>query len=222
MQTRVNERIRVREVRLIDDEGQQVGVIPTRDALEMARERGLDLVEVAPNAVPPVCRLLDYGKFRYEQGRKDRESRRNQHVVELKEVRLRPKTDDHDLATKGRQAARFLDSGDKVKLTVQFKGREMAHPEIGKGLLDQLSDQLRVHGNIEQASRMEGRTMTMYFSPLRTKQSQQEKEDAHRRDQTETQDPQGSQAALQDHSDREDHADQGHEESLPAAEVSAR
>jgi translation initiation factor IF-3 len=182
IQTRVNERIRIREVRLIDEEGQQVGIIPTRDALEMARQRGLDLVEVAPNAVPPVCRLMDYGKFRYEQSRKERESRRHQHVVELKEVRIRPKIDDHDLATKGRQAAKFLDAGDKVKLTVLFRGREMAHPDIGRGLLDQLADQLRPHGSVEQPPRMEGRTMTMFMNPLRQKQSQQEKEVAQRRE----------------------------------------
>jgi translation initiation factor IF-3 len=182
VQTRVNERIRIREVRLIDEEGQQVGIIPTRDALEMARQRGLDLVEVAPNAIPPVCRLMDYGKFRYEQSRKERESRRHQHVVELKEVRIRPKIDDHDLATKGRHAAKFLDAGDKVKLTVLFRGREMAHPDIGRGLLDQLADQLRPHGSVEQPPRMEGRTMTMFMNPLRQKQSQQEKEVAQRRE----------------------------------------
>ncbi len=185
VQTRVNERIRIREVRLIDEEGQQVGVIPTRDALEMARQRGLDLVEVAPNAMPPVCRLMDYGKFRYEQSRKERESRKNQHVVELKEVRIRPKIDDHDLETKGRQAAKFLDGGDKVKLTVLFRGREMAHPDIGRGLLDQLAEQLRPHGNVEQPPRMEGRAMTMHFGPLKPKQSQQEKEGAHTRDEAE-------------------------------------
>ncbi|MBA3416166.1 MAG: translation initiation factor IF-3 [Chloroflexia bacterium] len=137
----------------------------------MARDRGLDLVEVAPNAMPPVCRLMDYGKFRYEQSRKERESRKNQHVVELKEVRIRPKIDDHDLETKGRQAAKFLDGGDKVKLTVLFRGREMAHPDIGRGLLDQLSDQLRPHGSIEQTPRMEGRTMTMFMNPLKPKQA---------------------------------------------------
>lgn len=185
VQTRVNERIRFREVRLIDEEGQQVGIIATRDALEMARERGLDLVEVAPNAVPPVCRLMDYGKFRYEQSRKERESRKNQHVVELKEVRIRPKIDDHDLSTKGRQAAKFLDSGDKVKLTVLFRGREMAHPDIGRGLLDQLANQLRPHGSIEQSPRMEGRTMTMFMNPLRQKQSAQDKEGLPRRDEAE-------------------------------------
>lgn len=195
-QTRVNERIRIREVRLIDDEGQQVGVIPTIEALEMARQRGLDLVEVAPNAVPPVCRLMDYGKFRYEQSRKERESRKNQHVVELKEVRIRPKIDDHDLETKGRQAAKFLDGGDKVKLTVLFRGREMAHPDIGRGLLDQLADQLRPHGAIEQPPRMEGRTMTMFINPLKQKMSQQEKEGDRRRDETQAEDAQGREAAV--------------------------
>ena len=175
VQTRVNERIRIREVRLIDEEGQQVGVIQTRDALEMARQRGLDLVEVAPNAIPPVCRLMDYGKFRYEQSRKERESRKNQHVVELKEVRIRPKIDDHDLDTKGRQAAKFLDGGDKVKLTVLFRGREMAHPDIGKRLLDELAEMLKPHGTIEQTPRMEGRTMTMHFAPTKAKQSQGER-----------------------------------------------
>ncbi len=169
-QTRVNERIRIREVRLIDEEGNQVGVIPTFEALQMARERGLDLVEVAPNAMPPVCRLMDYGKFRYEQSRKERESRKHQHVVELKEVRLRPKIDDHDLETKGRQAAKFLDAGDKVKFTILFRGREMAHPDIGRGILDQLAEQLREHGAVESMPRLEGRSMTMFLNPLKPKQ----------------------------------------------------
>jgi translation initiation factor IF-3 len=142
----------------------------------MARERGLDLVEVAPNAMPPVCRLMDYGKYRYEQSRKERESRRNQHVVELKEVRIRPKIDDHDLETKGRQAARFLDAGDKVKLTVLFRGREMAHPDLGRALLDQLADQLRPHGVVEQPPRIEGRTMIMFMAPLRAKSSAADRE----------------------------------------------
>jgi len=135
----------------------------------MARERGLDLVEVAPNAIPPVCRLMDYGKFRYEQSRKDRESRRNQHVVDLKEIRIQPKIGDHDLETKGRQAAKFLDGGDKVKFTVRFRGREMAHPEIGRGLLDQLVEMLRTTSTVEQAPRLEGRTMTVYLAPVKPK-----------------------------------------------------
>jgi len=174
---------------LIDEEGNQVGIIATRDALEMARQRGLDLVEVAPNAIPPVCRLMDYGKFRYEQSRKERESRKNQHVIELKEVRIRPKIDDHDLETKGRQAAKFLDHGDKVKMTVTFRGREMAHPDLGKALLDQLIEILRPHGTVEQMPRLEGRAMTVIMNPLKAKQSQNEKEEAHRRDEgPETQD----------------------------------
>lgn len=156
--------------------------------MEMARSKGLDLVEVAPNAIPPVCRIMDYGKFRYEQSRKERESRRNQHVVELKEVRIRPKIDGHDLETKGRQAAKFLDGGDKVKLTVTFRGREMAHPDIGKGLLDQLADILRSHGTIEQTPRLEGRAMTMLLNPLKQKQAQQEKEVARRHDEAEAED----------------------------------
>ncbi len=195
----------------------------------MARERGLDLVEVAPNAMPPVCRLMDYGKFRYEQSRKERESRRHQHVIELKEVRIRPKIDDHDLATKGRQAAKFLNAGDKVKLTVLFRGREMAHPDLGKALLDQLADQLRPHGTIEAAPRMEGRTMTMFMAPLKAKVSvadrerERDKEGNRAREQqaAEDENAQGSQEAVQDHGDREDHAHEGHEEPQPAQEVAA-
>lgn len=177
MQTRVNERIRIREVRLIDDEGGQIGIIPTREALEMAREKGLDLVEVAPNASPPVCRLMDYGKFRYEQSRKERDSRRNQHVIKLKEVRIEPKIGDHDLDTKGRHAARFLDAGDKVKLTVLFRGRSITHPELGKDLLERLAVQLKDHGVIEQSARMEGRTMTMHMAPLRQRAESSDREE---------------------------------------------
>jgi translation initiation factor IF-3 len=183
VQTRVNERIRIREVRLIDDEGRQIGIIPTREALEMARERGLDLVEVAPNASPPVCRLMDYGKFRYEQSRKERDSRRNQHVIKLKEVRIEPKIGDHDLETKGRQAAKFLDAGDKVKLTVLFRGRSITHPELGKELLERLAVQLQDHGLIEQSARMEGRTMTMHMAPLRQKAESSDREDQQKREQ---------------------------------------
>jgi translation initiation factor IF-3 len=199
----------------------------------MARERGLDLVEVAPNAMPPVCRLMDFGKFRYEQSRKERESRRHQHVIELKEVRIRPKIDDHDLETKGRQAAKFLNAGDKVKLTVLFRGREMAHPDLGKALLDQLADQLRPHGTVEQPPRMEGRTMIMFMAPLKAKVSvadrerEREKEGTRGREQGNDQtakdeNPQGSQEAVQNHRDRQDHAGEGDEEPQPAQEGAAR
>ncbi len=151
----------------------------------MAREKGLDLVEVAPNAVPPVCRLMDYGKFRYEQSRKERESRRNQHVVELKEVRLSPKIDDHDLDTKGRQAAKFLGEGDKVKLTVRFRGREMAHTDIGMGLLVQLAEALRTSGTVELAPKMEGRAMSMVVAPLKPKVATPEREGSKPREREE-------------------------------------
>jgi len=163
--TRVNERIRIREVRLIDENGQQLGIVPTFQALSIARERGLDLVEVAPNAVPPVCRIMDWGKERYEQSRKDRESRRNSKAITIKEVRLKPKTDDHDLDTKTRRAKEFLLEGDKVKLTVLFRGRENLHPEVGRVLLDRMLDQLVPVAIIESPPRLEGRNMTAMLAP---------------------------------------------------------
>ncbi len=135
----------------------------------MAREKGLDLVEVAANAQPPVCRLMDYGKYRYEQSRKERETRKNQHVTKVKEVRVEPKIGGHDLETKGRQAERFLKAGDKVKLSVLFRGRSITHPELGRDLLQKLSEQLSEVGAVEQGARMEGRTMTMYMAPARAK-----------------------------------------------------
>ncbi|WP_322511283.1 translation initiation factor IF-3 [Chloroflexus sp.] len=162
---RINNRIRAREVRLIDENGTQVGIVPLREALAMAEERGYDLVEVAPNAVPPVCRLLDYGKFRYEQSKKEREARRNQKQSELKQIRLMPKTDDHDVAVKANQARRFLLAGDKVKFNLRFRGREMAHPEIGRKMLDEIAEQLSDIAVIEQKPLMEGRVLSMLLAP---------------------------------------------------------
>ena len=162
---RINERIRIREVRLIDEDGAQLGVVATRDALETARERGLDLVEVQPNASPPVCRLMDYGRFRYEESRRERDSRKKAKGATLKEVRLAPKIGAHDLQTKARQAQKFLEEGDKVKVSVLFRGREMLHQEIGRGLLDQVIVQLQPFGNLEQDARMEGRSMSIFMSP---------------------------------------------------------
>jgi translation initiation factor IF-3 len=162
---RVNERIRVREVRLIGEAGDQLGVLPTLEALRIARERNLDLVEVAPTAVPPVCRLIDYGKFKYEQTKKEREARKNQKVVLLKEVRLTPKTDEHDIEFKSRTIQRFLEDGDKVKVTVRFKGREMAHPQLGRQVLDAIASNLRSAATVERTPLIEGRTMTMILSP---------------------------------------------------------
>jgi len=142
-----------------------MGVVPTLDALRIARERSLDLVEVAPTAVPPVCRLIDYGKFKYEQTKKEREARKNQKVVLLKEVRLTPKTDDHDIDFKSKMIQRFLEDGDKVKVTVRFKGREMAHPQLGRQVLDAISNNLRNSATIERTPLIEGRTMTMILTP---------------------------------------------------------
>lgn len=152
-------------MRLIDEEGQQLGIVPTFQALQTARERGLDLVEVAPNAMPPVCRIMDWGKERYEQSRKERESRRNSKAITIKEIRLRPKTDDHDLDTKTRRAKEFLGEGDKVKLTVLFRGRENVHPEVGRALLDRMLEQLGPHAIIESVPRLEGRNMSAMLAP---------------------------------------------------------
>jgi len=165
----VNERIRVPEVRVIDENGEQAGVLKTRDALALARQRNLDLVEVAPNAQPPVCRLLDYGKYRYEQTKKERDARKTQKVISIKEVRLRPKIDDNDLKTKGKQARGFLEEGHKVKMTVLFRGRELAHTDIGRELLNQMSEQLKDAAVIEQAPKMEGKNMTMMLSKQASK-----------------------------------------------------
>jgi translation initiation factor IF-3 len=152
-------------VRLIDEDGQQLGIVPTFQALQIARDRGLDLVEVAPNAMPPVCRIMDWGKERYEQSRKERESRRNSKAITIKEICLKPKTDDHDLDTKTRRAKEFLQEGDKVKLTVLFRGRENLHPEVGRALLDRMLDQLGPLAVIEAAPRLEGRNMTAMLAP---------------------------------------------------------
>ena len=163
---RINEQIRTREVRVISDTGEQLGVVPTYEALRIARERNLDLVEVAPTAVPPVCRLLDYGKFKYEQTKKDREARKHQKLALLKEVRLRPKIGEHDIEFKTRDVLRFLDEGDKVKVSVVFRGRELAHPELGQGLLRKVFAGLQGKAAIEKAISMEGRNMTMIVTPM--------------------------------------------------------
>lgn len=149
---------------MIDDKGEQLGVMKTRAALEMARTQNLDLVEVAPNAQPPVCRLMDYGKYRYEQDKKEKEARKSQKVIVVKEIRLRPKIDDHDLETKGKQARGFLEEGHKVKMTVLFRGREMAHQDIGREVLNHMLDMLKDVVTVEQSPRLEGRNMTMLLS----------------------------------------------------------
>lgn len=163
---RVNGQIRVREVRVIDQDGEQLGILQTRDAMALAQERDLDLVEVAPNARPPVCRIMDYGKFRYEQSKREREARKRQRVFTLKEVRMSPKIDTHDLQIKLRQAQRFLQDGDKVKLTVRFRGREIVHADMARQKLTELAKQLDELATVERAPRLEGRHMIMILAPV--------------------------------------------------------
>jgi translation initiation factor IF-3 len=157
--------IRVREVRVVDDEGQQLGILPIQEALRLAYERNLDLVEVAPNAVPPVCRLLDFGKFQYERQKKEREARKAQKVVEIKEIRLRPRTGDHDIEVKVRQTLSFLEEGSKVKVAVRFRGREITHPEIARDQLDTFAERVGDAAIIEVQPSMEGRNLFMLMSP---------------------------------------------------------
>jgi translation initiation factor IF-3 len=151
-------------VRVIDENGEQMGIMFARDALNLARQRDLDLVEVAPNAVPPVCRLMDYGKFRYEQTKKERDSRKTQHNVVIKEVRLKPNIDEHDLETKVKQAKRFLEEGDKVKMSVEFRGRQLTHTELGRDLLNQVAVLLGNDALIEQPAKMEGKKLSILLT----------------------------------------------------------
>jgi translation initiation factor IF-3 len=165
--TRINERIRVSEVRLVDEDGSQIGVIPTDEALKMATERDLDLVEVAPQSRPPVARLLDYSKYKYEQEQKAKAARKHQQQVNVREIKLRPKIADHDYMTKKGHVERFLRQGDKVKVTIMFRGREQAHPERGRMLLERLHEDLGELAVIEQQPEQEGRNMHMLVAPGR-------------------------------------------------------
>ena len=156
---RINRAIRVPEVRLIDEDGTQLGVVPTAQAMEMARQRDLDLVEVAANSIPPVCKLQDYGRAKYEQTKREREAKKHQHAIELKELRLRPGTDDHDVDVRARSARRFIEEGHKVRLLVRFRGREAAHPEIARAQIDRIVKSLNDIAIVEQGPMMEGRAM---------------------------------------------------------------
>ena len=161
---RINEMIRVREVRLIDEEGNQLGIVPTPEALRMAKDKGLDLVEVSPNANPPVCKILDYGKYRFEQEKKLRDAKKNQKVLKLKEIRMQPKIGSGDLDTKAKHIQEFLDEGDKVKVTIRFRGRELAHTELGYEVLNEVLKRLTSAYNIEKPAAMDGRNMSMTIS----------------------------------------------------------
>lgn len=162
--TRINDRIRGPKVRLIGFDGEQVGVISVDEALERAQQNGLDLVEVSPNANPAVCKIMDYGKFKYEQSKKEKVARKRQQTITLKEIRLRPKIEGHDFDTKARHARKFLEAGDKVKATVIFRGREMAHMEFGRNLLKKLEAELEDVAKVEKAAHVEGRNMVLLLT----------------------------------------------------------
>ncbi|GAA1817019.1 translation initiation factor IF-3 [Luedemannella flava] len=168
VEPRVNDQIRAREVRLVGPEGEQVGIVPIERALQLAADVDLDLVEVAPMARPPVCKLMDFGKFKYESALKAREARRNQQQTVIKEMKLRPKIDSHDYETKKGHVVRFLKAGDKVKVTIMFRGREQSRPELGRRLLDRLSQEVADLGFVEAAPKQDGRNMIMVIAPHRS------------------------------------------------------
>lgn len=165
---RINERVRAPEVRVIDSDGKQLGIMRPSAALQLAEEKNLDLVEVAPGAKPPVCRLMNFGKYQYEQAKRDKLARKAQKQVEVKEVRMRPKTGEHDTAVRLRQARKFLESGAKVKVRVRFRGREIRHPEVAKEILEDFAKELADVGEVEIRPNLEGRSLLMILAPLRT------------------------------------------------------
>lgn len=161
----INEEIREREVRLINLDGEQMGVVPTEKALDMAFSHKMDLVKVAPNAKPPVCKIMDYGKYKYELAKKEKEARKNQKTMNLKEVRMSPHIEEHDLNVKGKQAISFLKAGDKVKVSVRFRGRELGHTDMGKEVLNDFIEIIGDNGVVDKKPRMEGRNMVMFLVP---------------------------------------------------------
>jgi len=165
---RINEEIRVPEVRLIDADGNQLGVVPTREARTISEEAGLDLVEISPDAKPPVCRVMNFGKFTYQQSKRKAAAKKKQKQVHLKEIKLRPATEEADYQVKLRNIIRFLESGDKAKITIRFRGREMTHPELGMQLMERIIAELVDHGIVEQRPKLEGRQMVMVIGPKKT------------------------------------------------------
>lgn len=162
---RVNEEIRVKEVRLVSEDGEQLGIVPIREALALAEEKNLDLVEVAPSAKPSVCRLMDYGKFKFEQSKREKESRKKQKIVSIKEVKMRPNIEEHDFQVKAKNARKFLSAGDKLKFTIMFRGRQVTHPELGEKLCIQLAKELSDISTVEKHPKLEGRNMVMILVP---------------------------------------------------------
>lgn len=160
----INGQIRDKEVRVVGEDGEQLGIMSSKDAMKMAREANLDLVKIAPTAKPPVCKIVDYGKFRYEQSRKEKEARKRQKTMEIKEIRLSPNIDENDLNTKASQARKFLSKGDKVKVSLRFRGREMAHVGISRQILDRFCEKLEDIAVVDKVPKMEGRSMIMFLS----------------------------------------------------------
>ncbi|MBC7133619.1 MAG: translation initiation factor IF-3 [Roseovarius sp.] len=163
---RVNDRIRADEIRLIGADGENIGVVSPARALEIAEEAGLDLVEISPNATPPVCKIMDFGKYKYETQKREAEARKKQKIIEVKEVKFRPGTDTHDYDVKMRNVTRFLEGGDKVKITLRFRGREMAHQHLGRELLERIAEDVKDIGRVENMPKMEGRQMVMIIGPV--------------------------------------------------------
>ncbi|MCL1819947.1 MAG: translation initiation factor IF-3 [Oscillospiraceae bacterium] len=161
----INDDIRDKEIRLIDSDGSQLGVVNTKDALRMAAERELDLVKIAPAAAPPVCKLMDYGKFRFEQAKKEKEAKKHQHIIEIKEIRLSPSIDKHDFDFKRNHARKFLEDGHKVKVSIRFRGREMAHTSIGQTQMLKFAEELTDVSNVERHPKLDGRNMLMFLAP---------------------------------------------------------
>jgi len=161
----INEEIRDREVRVVDQNGEQLGVMSSRDALNLAEERQLDLVKIAPQARPPVCKLMDYGKYRFEQSKKERELRKNQKIITVKEVRLSATIEDHDVDVKYKNAVKFLKEGNKVKVTIRFRGRQITHSEIGREIMLDFAERIKEYGTVDKAPIIEGRNMSMFITP---------------------------------------------------------
>ncbi|MEG6512482.1 translation initiation factor IF-3 [Desulforamulus ruminis] len=166
----MNEEIRAREVRVVDADNNQLGIMPAKEALRLAEERQLDLVEVAPMAKPPVCRIMDFGKFKYEQSKREKEAKKKQRIIQVKEVKLRPRIEDHDYQVKAKNAERFLKDGDKVKVTIMFRGREIVHTQLGHKLLIRLAEDLKDLCTVERQPKLEGKNMIMILAPKNEKQ----------------------------------------------------
>jgi translation initiation factor IF-3 len=214
---RVNERIRVPEVRVIGPEGEMLGIMQTREAFLYARDRELDLVEVNPKAHPPVCKVMDFGKYKYEEKKKQADARKRQTIVELKEIKIRPKTDDHDMEFKLKHIRRFLEEGDKVKITCRFRGREITHPETAQKQLDIMAERITDIGTVETTARMEGRTMTLVLAPKVSKAQmmakRRQEEQRARREQVLAAGGTEAEAAAAAEEEDEDWQDEGAEDS---------